>query len=498
MKPAELLLKEIREGKITTPDELELRKLRLAEGDLVKNSEILDLVKRDDPDYDRIRKILQIKHVRTASGVANIAVMWMHGKSCPGNCIYCPDKEGVPRSYTGVEPTTLRAIRNNYDPFLQITNRLKQLQAIGHSTDKCELIIMGGTFLSSPKDFQEEFVKKCLDAFNESESRSLEEAQALNETAKNRCVGLTIETRADFCSEEDIDNMLKLGCTRVEIGVQTTDDSLLKAIRRGHTAQDNIDAIKRLKDSGLKVCVHWMPGLTGLNGPVDEKKEIEMFKLLLTEYSPDELKIYPTLVIEGTDLHRLWKEGKYHPLEKEQLIRLLTEFKKAVPEWVRIKRVMRDISEHKAEAGVKTTNLRQLVTGLLHKQGVECRCIRCREAGHTNREVKDVGLRKIEYDGEIFLSYEGNGVLLGFLRLRLGDVARVRELHVYGTMAQIGRRTSAWQHKGIGKSLLEETENIAKQAGIVKITVTSGVGVRDYYRKLGYVLEGHYMTKKLV
>ena len=517
---AQRLLDEIRNGKIKTAGELELAKIKLANqygtGNIIKNSDIATFLSPNDSDYHKLSKFLQIKNVRTASGVANVAVMWMHGShenSCPANCIYCPSSEIAPKSYTGVEPTTLRAIRNNYAPFLQVTNRIKQLNLIGHSTDKCELIIMGGTFMATPTKFQDEFVKRCLDALNESDSETLEEAQIKNETSTNRCVGLTIETRADFCSQEQIEHMMKLGCTRVEIGVQSTDDNILKLINRGHKAQANIDAIKRLKENGLKVCVHWMPGLTGLSGKIDENKEVEMFKKLFSpNYSPDELKIYPTLVVAGTKLHELWKSGKYAPLTNDQAINLLIKFKKIVPPFVRIKRVMRDISEHKSEAGAKTTNLRQLVKEKMKKSGIECRCIRCREVGHTKETTGMPELKEFTYEAsgvkEIFLSYENGNALLGFLRLRLSDTARIRELHVYGSVVPISKKDGTkkdaqsasyilWQHKGLGKKLLERAEEIAKSSGYNSISVTSGIGVRDYYRNLCYAFESSYMTKKL-
>jgi elongator complex protein 3 len=498
MNVAEELLKEIKEGRIANVEQLEVRKIRLAHGsDLIKNSQILELLDKNDPDYSRIKNLLKIKNVRTASGVSNIAVMWLHGKSCPANCIYCPDVKNVPKSYTGVEPTTMRAIRNNYDPTLQVVNRIRQLNAIGHSTDKCELIIMGGTFLSSETKFQNGFVKGCLDGLNGSKSGTLEEAQIANETARNRCVGLTIETRADFCSNEQIEQMLKLGCTRVEIGVQVINDELLSKVKRGHDAKANVDAIRRLKEKGLKVCAHWMPGLTGLDGKIDEGKELEMFRdLFSSDYSPDEIKIYPTLVIPGTQLYEMWKQGKYSPLTDEQMLRLLIEFKKIVPSWVRIKRVMRDISEHRAEVGAKTTNLRQLAK----EAGASCRCIRCREVGHVDKTEGNAELKRIEYEAsggrEIFLSFETNSALIGFLRLRLGSAAQVRELHVYGSMVEIDK-PGGWQHTGIGKGLMAEAEKIAKDSGYGRISVTSGIGAREYYRKLGYVLQKHYMVKTL-
>ncbi len=497
MKPAERLLEMIRKGEIKTQEELELQKIKQAEGGLIKNSEIAELLKKTDKDYEKISKLLQIKAVRTASGVANIAVMWKyasHENSCPANCIYCPqgsDEKGVliaPKSYTGVEPSTQRAIRNDYDPKKQVKNRVDQLNLIGHSTDKCELIIMGGTFPATPKEFQEEFVKACLEGFNGKPSASLQEAQQVNETAKNRCIGLTIETRADYCSAEIIDQMLKLGCTRVEIGVQSTDNDLLRQINRGHDSQANKNAIKLLKEKGLKVCAHWMPGLTGLSGEIDEEKELEMFKELIEDYQPDELKIYPTLVIEGTKLYELWREGKYVPLENNQMFKLLVEFKKIVPPYMRIKRVMRDISEHKSQAGVRTTNLRQLVK----ESGVKCKCIRCREVEHANAEPSAPYLQRIDYRDEIFLSYE-NGALLGFLRLHKN---KVRELHVYGKVVPISEKGDV-QHTGIGKMLLTEAEKIVKQNGNTKILVTSGIGAREYYRKLGYVLRAPYMVKNV-
>lgn len=512
MDIAQKLLARIRSGKIRNSEQLEVEKIRMANGrPLIKNSDIASLISASDKDYEQLRKLLQIKNVRTASGVANVAVMWLHkshANSCPFHCIYCPqgkDESGeliAPKSYMGVEPTTLRARRNDFDPYLQVSNRTKQLNAIGHPTDKCELIIMGGTFMATPSSFREEFVKRCFDGFNGFNSDDLVSAQLENEMASNRCIGLTIETRADYCSQQQIKEMLHLGCTRVEIGVQTTDEKILLDTKRGHGTQANIDALKRLKENGLKVCVHWMPGLTGLYG-LDEKKEVEMFRRLFSDsnYMPDELKIYPTLVIPGTELHELWKNGKYTPLSNDQMIRLLIEFKKIVPPFVRIKRVMRDISEHKAEAGAKTTNLRQIAEIKMEQEGFECRCIRCREIGRVDSNGV-ISLSKIEYEAsdgkEIFLSYESKNALFAFLRLRIdnSDIAKIRELHVYGIMTPISKRGN-WQHRGLGRKLMEKAEEIALQRGKEKIAVTSGIGVREYYRRLGYYPDGSYMAKNL-
>lgn len=494
------MAEKIRNKKIMNRESLEREKISIAKkyslDTVIKNADIIS--------HGCESALLRTKPVRTLSGVSSIAVMWLSDKTCPGDCIYCPQSlvdKNVPKSYTGVEPATLRAMRNNFDPGLQTRNRLKQLHAIGHSTCKCELIIMGGTFLSSEKGFQENFVKKCFDALNDAESGTLEEAQRLNENAPNRCVGLTIETRADFCKSGHIRQMLRLGCTRVELGVQSTDDKLLKKIKRGHATEENIKSIRLLKEAGLKVCVHWMPGLTGLNGSIDAKKEIEMFsKLFERDYCPDELKIYPVLVIPGTGLHELWRKGEYEPLETGQAIQLLIEMKKFIPKYMRVKRIMRDISEKVVAAGPKTTNLRQLLHENMKKEGIICRCIRCREAG--NKKTAGVSLQRFDYEAsggkEIFLSFEDakNNLLVAFLRLRLGNdgIAKIRELHVYGEVADIGKEGKL-QHHGYGRKLLEEAERIAKECSKEKIQITSGAGVRSYYRKLGYAFEQPYMCK---
>jgi elongator complex protein 3 len=515
----EELIDRIKKGEIKNQEDLEKEKVILAKkygiNNIIKNADIIASLDKNDKNYRKLVCFLQTKPIRTSSGVANIAVMWFprnsKGISCPGECIYCPqgrsiDAKGVvhfaPQSYTGVEPATMRAIREKFDPFRQVTNRLKQLSIIGHPTDKCELIIMGGTFLCASKKFQEGFVKRCFDALNDNKSKTLEEAQKRNEKAKHRCVGLTIETRADYCKKEHIEQMLRLGCTRVEIGAQSTSDDILKMIKRGHLSQDNKEAIRLLKESGLKVCLHWMPGLTGLYGKVDKEKEIKLFKELFTEnYRPDELKIYPVLVIHGTELYGMWQKGRYAPLKTEEAIGLLIELKKIVPKYVRVKRIMRDISHREVSAGPSATNMRQIVHERMKENGIRCNCIRCREIRKYSKGKAK--MNKIGYNAsggkEFFISFDdNNNRLLAFLRLRIdnSDSAKVRELHVYGPMIEIGK-TGAIQHKGYGKKLLKEAENIAKRYGKKKIRVTSGIGVREYYKKLDYKREKFYMTKRL-
>ncbi len=491
------IIDQILSGVIKTSWELETSKISLAKeyaiGDIPRNADIILSLPRFNLipiDEKKVKQFLQTKPVRTGSGVANIAVMW--SGDCDGSCIYCPSVSGIPRSYTGREPATMRAQRNEFDASRQIQNRLKQLRAIGHPVDKCELIIMGGNFLVQPIKERDTFMEQCLKTF---------------ETEGSKIIGLTFETRPDFCTDENIKWMLSVGCTRVEIGVQSTDDAILEKVQRGHTNSQTKEAIHKLKYSGLKVCLHWMPGLTGINGKIDIEKEVSDFKKLFTpDYEPDELKIYPTLVIPGTQLYDLWEKGVYEALTNEQTMQLLIKLKKEVPEYVRIKRIMRDIPEQLVEHGPRTTNLRQLLQEQMKKDGFSCKCIRCREIRTQEIKESEVKLDRIEYNAsggkELFLQFiTSSRKIIGFLRLRLPsdskNVAMVRELHVYGPMVPIGEQSSQKQHHRYGQRLLEEAENIAKNSGYIKIQVTSGIGVREYYKKLGYKLEKPYMTKNL-
>lgn len=475
--------------------------------DIVKWSE--SRFGKEDMEY--LRAFLQTKPVRSGSGVSVIAVMAMG--DCPGKCIYCPRGDNSPQSYTGVEPATMRAKRVNFDPYEQVKNRLWQLELTGHLTDKCELIIMGGTFPALSRKFQENFVKRCFDALNGNRAGSLEKAQKLNEKAKHRCIGITIETRPDYCKQRHIIQMLGLGATRVELGVQSTDDFILKKICRGHTVEDVVNATKLLKDSGLKVCYHMMPGLTGIGGRIDMRKEMDQFDEIFhnSDFKPDLLKIYPTLVIPGTGLHKIWKSGKFISLSKIQIKKIILHAKEEVPEWVRIQRMQRDISWEKIDAGPDTTNIRQLIQEEMQNAGIKCRCIRCREVGHSNAIPEKIEMRFFEYDAsmgkEFFISFEDfeKGILIGYIRLRISDnsfikdlkdCALVRELHVYGQETALGKRENEkWQHRGYGMLLLKKAENISVKLGYGKIAVTSGIGAREYYRKLGYKLKGAHMIK---
>ena len=332
--------------------------------------EILSFCKKDE--RKKLERFLRTKPSRTISGVSVITVV-AKPAPCPGMCIYCPKGVNAPQSYTGLEPAVQRGIRNNYDPFLQTRDRLNQYKAIGHPSDKIEVIILGGTFLALDKDCQNWFVKRIFDALNGKESESLEAAQKLNENAKHRCTGLTIETRADYCFEEHINQMLKLSTTRVEIGVQSIYPEVLKKVRRGHTVEDAIKATQLAKDSGLKCTYHVMPGLF-----VDFKKDLEQFKILFKnpKFKPDSLKIYPVLVIEGTELYDLWKEKKYHPMSTKEGVKLVSEAMKYIPKYCRVIRVQRDIPSNKIVAGIKKSNLRELVEKECERKGIRIKEIR--------------------------------------------------------------------------------------------------------------------------
>ncbi|MDD5402670.1 MAG: tRNA uridine(34) 5-carboxymethylaminomethyl modification radical SAM/GNAT enzyme Elp3 [Dehalococcoidales bacterium] len=455
------------------------------------------------------------KQSRTISGVTPVAVM-TRPRACPGKCIYCPTYSDTPQSYTPTSPAVLRAINCGYDPLKQVEMRLSILKGMGHPVDKIELIIMGGTFLSAPRDYQYEFVKSCFDALNGQESVSLEEAQHLNEEAESRCVGLCIETRPDYCTPADIAWMIKMGATRVELGVQAIDDEIYLLTRRGHSVSDVVSATQNLKMSGIKVHYHWMPNLPG----VSRERDLELFGQLFSDerFCPDGLKIYPTMVVSGTELERWKQEGSYKPYEEDVLIDLIADLKSLVPGYTRISRLLRDIPSVYITGGPKDS-LREKVQKRLAERGETCQCIRCREYGHRIKQGWKTGeacIRRLDYRAsqghEVFLSFEDeNHTLFGLLRLRLQDMrppvfeqvqgiyALVRELHVYGAEVALGEKDDVSpQHKGLGKTLLAEAERIAAvEFGAREMFIMSGVGARPYYRALGYSLKSNYIYRLL-
>jgi len=484
---------------------------RLALSSLPSNADILAMCR---PDERERLKMLVRKPTRTLSGVAVIAAMTSPARCPHGICVPCPGGISCPspQSYTGREPAALRAAQHGFDPYRQVTARLAQLDEIGHSLDKAELIIMGGTITDRPPGYQHWFVSRCLQAMNDYPGhggaflrgtagfRTFGVEAAANETAAVRNIGTTFETRPDCCRPGDIARMLSLGATKVELGVQSTREELLQAMKRGHSVDDSVQAAARLREAGLKVGFHMMPGLPGSTPEID----LQVFRELFSDsrFRPDYLKIYPTLVVEGTELYRMYLRGDYAPLLDGVAAELVSRIKEILPGYVRLQRVQRDIPAQLIAAGVKKSNLRQLARQRLEARGGRCRCIRCREAGLLHVTEADVSLKHERYQAaggeEHFLSYEAeDGTLVGFLRLRLSAEARVRELHIYGPMLPIGSRAEGWQHRGYGERLVTAAEGLAADAGYSRLHVTSGIGARGYYRRLGYELFGPYMVKAI-
>jgi len=457
------------------------------------------------------------KITRTISGVTPVAVMTQPMK-CPGQCIYCPTYLATPQSYTPESPAVLRAKECGFDANRQVKIRLKALSEMGHPTDKVELIVMGGTFLAYSKDYQYQFIKDCFDTLNGEESATLAEAKQLNETAKHRCTGLCIETRPDWCGQEEIDRMLEFGATRVELGVQTLDDEIYHLVRRGHRVEDVVTATTLLKEHGFKVHYHWMPGLPGST----PERDLELSRQLFSEaqFKPDGLKLYPTMVVKGTELEKWYQDERYRPYDDDTMINLLVNIKSIVPKYVRISRVLRDIPPKFIVGGLKDS-VRDLVKQRMEQQAVECKCIRCREYGHRAQDGWEIGkprMVRMDYEAsggkEIFLSFEDeNETLFGLLRMRIqskpiaalgqenkGNLALIRELHIYGPEVPLSQqKEEAAQHKGLGKALLKEAERIAAQEfQVERMVVLSGVGAKEYYRSgFGYSSQGDYMVKNL-
>ncbi|KAG6753177.1 hypothetical protein POTOM_043223 [Populus tomentosa] len=481
-----------------------------------------------ESDRESLLPKLRAKPVRTASGIAVVAVMSKPHR-CPhiattGNiCVYCPggpdsDFEYSTQSYTGYEPTSMRAIRARYNPYVQARSRIDQLKRLGHSVDKVEFILMGGTFMSLPADYRDYFIRNLHDALSGHTSANVEEAVAYSEHGATKCIGMTIETRPDYCLGPHLRQMLSYGCTRLEIGVQSTYEDVARDTNRGHTVAAVADCFCLAKDAGFKVVAHMMPDLPN----VGVERDLESFREFFESpsFRADGLKIYPTLVIRGTGLYELWKTGRYRNYPPEQLVDIVARILAMVPPWTRVYRVQRDIPMPLVTSGVEKGNLRELALARMDDLGLKCRDVRTREAGiqdiHHKIKPEEVQLVRRDYTAnegwETFLSYEDTrqDILVGLLRLRkcgrnvtcpelMGKCSIVRELHVYGTAVPVhGRDAEKLQHQGYGTLLMEEAEHIArKEHRSTKIAVISGVGTRHYYRKLGYELEGPYMVKFL-
>jgi len=465
-----------------------------------------------------IERRLLGRPVRTISGVAPVAVL-TEPYPCPGTCIFCPEQREAPKSYLDGEPGVLRAIQNDYDPYAQTRARIEALNAIGHPTDKVELLILGGTWSVYPRDYRERFLLRCFDAMNETESATLDEALQRNETASHRNVGLVVETRPDWITAEEVLALRQQAVTKVQLGVQSCDDHILALNRRGHTLEDVQRAVRLLRLAGLKIVLHWMPNLYGAT----PESDLEDFARLWDDPAlrPDEIKIYPTALLEGTELYTLWEQGQYQPYSEETLIDLLVRCKTVIPPYSRINRLMRDIPAQYIVAGTTKSNLRQFVQARMRKSGLTCRCIRCREVRGkeiamgqilaTEELCLDVVSYSTDATEEHFLQYlTPIGHLAGFLRLSLPtaprdvlpipeirEAAMVRELHVYGPAQALGQRGGAVQHRGLGTQLLNDAADIARQAGFETLAVIAAVGTRPYYRERGFATGNMYPIRRL-
>lgn len=472
---------------------------------------------------------LKQKPVRTASGVAIVAVMSKPHR-CPhiamtGNvCVYCPggpdsDFEYSTQAYTGYEPTSMRAIRARYDPYSQARGRVAQLRAIGHEVDKVEYIVMGGTFMSLPIDYKDYFIRNLHDALSGHVSQNVEESIKYSEQSKTKCIGITIETRPDYCLKPHLDEMLSYGCTRIEIGVQSIYESVARETNRGHTVMAVAQSFHLAKDCGFKIVSHLMPDLPNMGLERDLAGFREYFENPL--FRSDGLKLYPTLVIRGTGLYELWKTGRYQNYTPEQLVEATANILAMVPPWTRVYRIQRDIPMPLVSSGVEHGNLRELALARMRDLDQVCKDVRTREVGmkqiHEAVTPDNVELVRRDYTAnggwETFLTYEDpkQDILIGLLRLRKASSVAfrkeitevpssiIRELHVYGTAVAVsGRDPTRFQHQGYGMLLMEEAERIAREEhGSEKLLVISGVGTRHYYRKMGYELDGPYMSKML-
>lgn len=467
------------------------------------------------PDRAQYAGMVRRKPSRTLSGVAIVAVMTAPSRCPHGRCTYCPGglENGSPQSYTGEEPSALRGAQFHWDARAIAHHRIETLEAIGHPTSKVEVIVMGGTFPSRPRAYQEGVLRGIYDGLNGGLSRTLTEAQTRNETAEHRVVGLTVETRPDWCDGRVLPFLLEAGVTRVEMGVECLHDDVLEAVGRAHSSEDVTEATREVRDRGLKVCYHLMLGLPGM----DPASDFADFERLWDEprFRPDLLKVYPTLVLPGTPLYDDWRAGRYEPYDTPTAVALLVRMKRRLPPWVRIQRIQRDIPARLIAAGVRSSNLRQIALEQLRQDGAHCRCLRCREVGRRSTpEFEAFELTETEYGAaggrERFYAWEDptTDTVAGFLRLRFPsdgtpgglDAPVIRELKVLGSEVPVGRegtQPNEYQHRGFGRSLLAAAEANVRSEGFRSLYVTSAVGTREYYRHQGYVPAGTHMAKSV-
>jgi elongator complex protein 3 len=534
----EEIIKQIIKDRIKTPEKLDTLKRKISKEYKVPNFSNISLLKsyHNLVENKTIKKNLNLENllrkrkIRSLSGIVAVSVL-TKPYPCPGKCIFCPTEKGLPKSYLSGEPAVERAKMANFDPYKQFKIRIESLEIQGHHTDKIELRIIGGTWTAYPRQYKIWFVKRCFDAANEFDKGilhkaqnddTLEKAQKKNEKAKNRIVGVSIETRPDLINTKEILDLRKLGITMVELGVQTIYDDILEKCKRGHSVKQTIQATRLLKDAGFKVMYQIMPNLPGSS----IKRDFECAKTIFNDarFMPDWLKIYPCVVCRSAELYKIWKRGEHKVYSDKNLIELLIKIKQILPYWVRLARMFRDIPSQKIVAGSKFSNLRQIIQAKMKIQGKICHCIRCREVRENYNPREKIFLFREDYiasgNKEIFLSFENKkrSKLFSLLRLRIAplchceeprpfyqrggatrqSLAMIRELHTFGQITRIAEKPLCIQHKGLGKKLIKEAERIAKdEFRIAKIAVISGIGAREYYRKLGYRLNRTYMVKKI-
>ncbi len=510
-----------------------LRAYPLPDGSFLSKADLVavyhEMVERGDlPQDGALLERLRLKPIRTLSGVTTVTVL-TKPYPCPGKCIFCPTDVRMPKSYLPDEPGAMRGLEHGFDPYAQVRARLEALHMTGHPTDKIELLILGGTWSAYRRDYQAWFIRRCFEALNEEgdpaepdptldrvpqpiDIQTLQTIQQRNETAPHRNVGLVIETRPDEITPAEIRWLRLLGVTKVQLGAQSLDDRILALNQRGHDVETTRRAVRLLRAAGFKIVLHWMPNLLGAT----PESDVEDFARLWQGLCPDEIKIYPTQLLQSTELYAFWQRGEYQPYTTEQLIELLATIKATIPPYCRVNRVIRDIPSTHVVAGNRRTSLRQDVLREMERRGQRCRCIRCREVREQPVQPQALELQDLTYaaDGaeEHFLSFvTPQDRLAAFLRLSLPqeripdlgiadleDAALIREVHVYGQSLPVGaERQGAAQHIGLGTRLLQEAETLARSRGYRRLAVIAAIGTRRYYLERGFYRGELYLLKDL-
>jgi elongator complex protein 3 len=470
----------------------------------------------------RFLERIRMKPMRTLSGVTTVTVL-TKAYPCPGKCIFCPTDVRMPKSYLPGEPGAMRGLEHGFDPYLQVVSRIEQLESVGHPTDKIELLILGGTWSSYKRDYQEWFIKRCFDAMNvpnpaaplpyrEGVDGGLGQAHAQNESSPHRNVGLVIETRPDEINPDEIRWLRYLGVTKVQMGAQSLDDHILDINKRGHDVECTRKAAALLRAAGFKIVLHWMPNLLGATLESDRLD----FSRLWDDFCPDEIKIYPNQLLANAELYEYWQRGEFTPYTTPELVDLIAEIKPSIPRYCRVNRVIRDIPSTSVVEGNRRTSLRQDIHAEMKRRGTHCECVRCREVRGKTIESASLHLDDITYPAgaaeEHFISFvTADDKLAGFIRLSLpgvsspqtgmGDLegaALIREVHVYGQALAVGaEKQGAAQHAGLGTRLLEEADRVARVHGFKRMAVISAVGTRGYYLDRGFERGELYLVKSI-